>query len=105
MGIEPTLSGWEPEVLPLNYARPDGNPIDGRIIPREGNNTSPLGWSHCDLSSDKPPAGSLHAFASGRSFHPLYGRLQAAIRLLRHPLPLEDSAALAGRLVRLSSGR
>jgi hypothetical protein len=25
--------------------------------------------------------------------------------LLRHPLPLEDSAALAGRLVRLSSGR
>jgi hypothetical protein len=21
MGIEPTLSGWEPEVLPLNYAR------------------------------------------------------------------------------------
>ena len=22
MGIEPTLSGWEPEVLPLNYTRP-----------------------------------------------------------------------------------
>ena len=21
MGIEPTLSGWEPEVLPLNYTR------------------------------------------------------------------------------------
>ena len=26
MGIEPTLSGWEPEVLPLNYTR-EGYPF------------------------------------------------------------------------------
>src|SRR6185312_2787388 len=25
MGIEPTLSGWEPEVLPLNYTRADAD--------------------------------------------------------------------------------
>ena len=33
MGIEPTLSGWEPGVLPLNYARPV--PKDGRSPRRE----------------------------------------------------------------------
>jgi hypothetical protein len=29
MGIEPTLSAWEAEVLPLNYARPV--PKDGQL--------------------------------------------------------------------------
>ena len=38
MGIEPTLSAWEAEVLPLNYARPV--PKDGRL-PRRA---VPSGW-------------------------------------------------------------
>lgn len=40
-----------------------------------------------DLSSDRPPCGSLHPFGSGRSFHPLSPPLQQGICFFRNPLP------------------
>ncbi len=81
MGIEPTLSAWEAEVLPLNYARPV--PKDGRL-PRRA---CPLRTVGADLSRDRPPRGSQHPFGSGRSLHPLSGPLQPGIRFFRDPLP------------------
>ena len=36
MGIEPTSSAWEAEVLPLNYTRPDDEPIGDVPIPQKG---------------------------------------------------------------------
>src|SRR5215469_13939555 len=44
-----------------------------------------------NLSSDRPPAGSLRACAPGQSFHPLYGRLQAATFRMSNGIR-EDSA-------------
>ena len=69
MGIEPTLSAWEAEVLPLNYTRsvPEGKTHS----PRAGIVHHPRRMRFTDLSCDRSPDGSLHAFASGRSFHPL----------------------------------
>ena len=34
MGIEPTLSAWKAEVLPLNYTR--ATPFDSRLVEGEG---------------------------------------------------------------------
>lgn len=52
-----------------------------------------------DLSSNRPPGGSLHPFGPGRSFHPLSRPLQPGIRFLRLPVPASVSTALAGCLV------
>ena len=76
-GIEPVLAAWEAAVLPLNYARPDQEPIGGAGTPVTGSIASPQGLEPvANLSSDRPPAGSLRACAPGQSFHPLCGRLQ-----------------------------
>ena len=53
-----------------------------------------------DLSCDRSPDGSQHAFTSGRSFHPLSAPLQDGIRFFHHPLPTTTSDDLAGVLVR-----
>ena len=63
MGIEPTLSAWEAEVLPLNYTRsvPEGkthSPLAGIVH-------HPRRMRLTDLSCDRSPDGSLHAFALG----------------------------------------
>ena len=52
-----------------------------------------------DLSCDRSPDGSLHAFASGQSFHPLSSSLQEGIRFFHHPLPTTVSDNLAIILV------
>ena len=85
MGIEPTLSAWEAEVLPLNYTRsvPEGkthSPLAGIVH-------HPRRMRLTDLSCDRSPDGSLHAFASGRSFHPLSPPLQRSLRFFHPPLP------------------
>jgi hypothetical protein len=64
MGIEPTLSGWEPEVLPLNYTRPDVSPSGevriqgpGIVHPLRGLDNHPeIGrrWLHRRLSLREP---------------------------------------------------
>jgi len=94
MGIEPTLSAWEAEVLPLNYARPV--PKDGQL-PRRA--CPPPGWVEADLSRDRPPRGSQRSFEPGRSLHPLSGPLQPGVRFLRDPLPATDAPDFTTRLV------
>ena len=93
MGIEPTLSAWEAEVLPLNYARPV--PKDG--LPRRA--IVPFGSVGADLSRDRPPHGSQRSFEPGRSLHPLSGPLQPGVRFLRDPLPATDAPDFTTRLV------
>ncbi len=44
MGIEPTLSAWEAEVLPLNYTRAVGNWAPGTNRDFGGNQGSRKGW-------------------------------------------------------------
>jgi hypothetical protein len=37
MGIEPTLSAWKAEVLPLNYTRPNASdPVSKVLVEGEG---------------------------------------------------------------------
>lgn len=93
MGIEPTLSAWEAEVLPLNYARPVPK---GWTTP-EG--VCPFGSVGADLSRDRPPRGSQRSFEPGRSLHPLSRPLQPGIRFLRDPLPATDRSDFTTRLV------
>lgn len=93
MGIEPTLSAWEAEVLPLNYARPV--PKDG--LPRRA--IVPFGSVGADLSRDRPPHGSQRSFEPGRSLHPLSRPLQPGVRFLRDPLPATDAPDFTTRLV------
>jgi hypothetical protein len=52
-----------------------------------------------DLSCDRSPDGSLHAFASGQSFQPLSAPLQRSIRFFHHPLPTTAPNNLAIILV------
>jgi hypothetical protein len=52
-----------------------------------------------DLSCDRSPDGSLHAFASGQSFHPLSAPLQDGIRFFHHPLPTTAADNLTVTLV------
>ena len=68
MGIEPTLSAWEAEVLPLNYTR--SVPGGKTHSPRAGIVHHPRRMRFTDLSCDRSPDGSLHAFASG-NFSPI----------------------------------
>jgi hypothetical protein len=44
MGIEPTLSAWEAEVLPLNYTRPDCSDILVRTAVVAYNKRQRCGW-------------------------------------------------------------
>ena len=52
-----------------------------------------------DLSSNRPPCGSLHPFGSGRSFHPLSRILPPGVRFVRNPTPAGTSSTFASRLV------
>lgn len=98
MGIEPTLSAWEAEVLPLNYTRP--TPRGKTQYPLAGILHHPRRVRLTDLSCDRSPDGSLHAFASGQSFHPLSAPLQDGIRFFHHPLPTTAADNLTVTLVR-----
>jgi hypothetical protein len=68
MGIEPTLSGWEPEVLPLNYAR-----VAGRILwARPTAQQLAAARTHRGAPTGKAPATFGHATApccTGRDFY------------------------------------
>lgn len=99
MGIEPTLSAWEAEVLPLNYTRPCPRGEDAPT-PRTGTVRHPR-WERflTDQSCDGSPSGSLHAFASEQSFHLLSRPLQSGIRFFHHPLPTASSVPLTSDLV------
>lgn len=99
MGIEPTLSAWEAEVLPLNYTRPCPRGEDAPT-PRTGTVRHPR-WERflTDQSCDGSPSGSLHAFASEQSFHLLSRPLQSGIRFSHHPLPTASSVPLTSDLV------
>jgi hypothetical protein len=88
MGIEPTLSAWEAEVLPLNYTRPEPFGMDARL-PR-GDAIHPSGRLFPNLSSDRSPRGSQHSFELGRSLQPLSLPLQKSLRFFRDPLPAYD---------------
>lgn len=54
MGIEPTLSAWKAEVLPLNYARTFINPKNLTLITcyMEGEGFEPSKAEPSDLQSD-----------------------------------------------------
>lgn len=86
-GIEPVLFAWEAKVLPLNYTRSEPSGEDA-IVPRVGIIASPPRvCDYTDPSHEESPDGSQHAFASGRSFHPLSPPLQRSLRFFHPPLP------------------
>ena len=73
---------------------------DGRTGPRRGDSaSSPFGCLGTDLSRDRLPCGSQHAFASGRSLHPLSDPLQTGLCFLHDPLPSAASDDLAAVFV------
>ena len=98
MGIEPTLSAWEAEVLPLNYTRPF--PKGKTQYSQTGILTSSRWVRLTDLSCDRSPDGSQHAFASRQSFHPLSLPLQQGIRFFHHPISTTATDDLTIILVR-----
>lgn len=88
---------WEAVALPLSYTR--SNPRGWTHCPRRGKAFAPSGWSVEDLSRDRLPRRSQHAFASGRSLHPLSAPLQRSIRFICDPLPTTASEHLAAIFV------
>ena len=97
-GIEPSSRAWEAQALPLSYTRPVPK-RDGRTAPEGDNTSSPFGSLGTDLSRDRLPRGSQHAFASGQSLHPLSDPLRDGVRLLHNPIPLAVSDGLTAAFV------
>lgn len=71
------------------------NVLQNHAITPDGMITLPRSGCDCkNPSYEESPNGSLHAFASGQSFHPLSPRLQRGIRFFHHPLPAQVKLAL-----------
>ena len=100
MGIEPTLSAWEAEVLPLNYTRPCPK-RRGRTATETGDNvSSPLG-----AISYRPALRRVTMWKSARFrvgaivSAPIPCHYSMGVRFLHVPLPTASSDTLASTLV------
>ena len=87
MGIEPTLSGWEPEVLPLNYARPMKPPPE-RYASREREWYIPCGgWTITDLLAISHPLEICPLSRGAIVSSPIRAHYRLGLRFFQHPLP------------------
>jgi hypothetical protein len=66
MGIEPTLSAWKAEVLPLNYTRKTGGVIGIRTL-----DTSFSSYTRLAIERIRPTRPSLHVHGGERGIRTL----------------------------------